>query len=393
MTRSHFSPLMQSKERLVAGLMSGTSADGVDVAIARIAGTGRGVRVAPLAFVHHAYDPVLREVILRNAEAATSTVREIALLDALLANHFADTIGAACRSAGIALDDLDLIGSHGHTLHHLPDAIPFAGRWVAATFQIGDLATLAVRTGVPTVGNFRSADVALGGQGAPLVPYFDWAVLADPHETRLLLNLGGIANLTFLPAGADRDDVVAFDSGPANMVIDSLARRLLGANYDQNGEAASRGNVDEELLERLLADPYFERTPPKSTGREMFGADFVEALIASRDPADDLLATATALTARSVALAIERFIEPQPEPDVLIVSGGGVHNQTLMRWLAEAVAPIPVRTADAFGVDADAKEALCFALLAHEFANGTPTSLPRVTGASRAALLGELALP
>jgi anhydro-N-acetylmuramic acid kinase len=225
------------------------------------------------------------------------------------------------------------------------------------------------------------------------VPYFDWALLAHPEDTRLLLNLGGIANLTYLPAGASRDDVLAFDTGPANMVIDALARRLLGVNYDRDGEAASRGRVDEELLERLLSDPYFARTPPKSTGREHFGAAFVEALVASGDPTDDLLATATALTARSVAGAIAQFVAPEPPPDVLIVSGGGVHNRTLMRWLASEVAPIPVRPADDFGVDADAKEALCFALLAHEFANGTPTSLPRVTGASRAALLGQLALP
>jgi anhydro-N-acetylmuramic acid kinase len=385
--------LLDAPERLVVGLMSGTSADGVDAAVARLAGTGRQLRMEALAFIHRPYDDVLREVLLRNAEAATSSVRELALLDALLARLFAAATRDACTEAGVQLSDLDLIGSHGHTFHHLPEPQALAGEWVTATLQLGDPAALAVQTGVPTVGNFRSADVALGGEGAPLVPYFDWALLADDAETRVLLNLGGIANITVLPAGGDREAVYAFDTGPANMVIDALARRLLGTPYDRDGEAAARGTPDEALLGRLLADPYFERPPPKSTGRERFGVAAVEELIATGAAPDDLLATATAFTVRSLADALERFVLPRHRPDVLIASGGGCRNPTLMRLLAEAVAPVPVRTADDYGVDADAKEALCFAVLAHEFVNGTPTSMPAVTGARRAARLGQLALP
>jgi len=385
--------LLDAPERLVVGLMSGTSADGVDAAVARLRGSGRGLSVEPLAFLHSPYDDVLREVLLRNAEAATSSVRELALLDALLARLFAAATREACEAAGVQLSDLHLIGSHGHTFHHLPEPQALAGEWVTATLQLGDPSALAVQTGVPTVGHFRSADVALGGEGAPLVPYFDWAILADDAETRVLLNLGGIANLTVLPAGGDREAVYAFDTGPANMMIDALARRLLGAPYDRDGEAAARGTPDDALLESLLADPYFQRPPPKSTGRERFGSAAVEGLVASGGRADDLLATATALTVRSVADALERFVLPRHLPDVLIASGGGCRNPTLMRLLTEAVAPLPVRIADAYGVDPDAKEALCFAVLAHEFANGTPTSLPGVTGARRATCLGQLALP
>lgn len=381
------------RERLVIGLMSGTSADGVDAALARFRGSGRDVEMETLSFVHDAYDATTRTALLRNAEAATSSVRELALLNALLARRSAAACLRVCEEAGLTLESVDLIGSHGHTLHHLPDPQPFAGSWIAATLQIGDPATIAAETGVPTVGHFRSADVALGGQGAPLVPYFDWALLADPAETRILLNLGGIANFTVLPAGASRDEVYAFDTGPANMILDALARRFLNRPYDRDGAAARRGQPDEALLAEMMADPYFERPPPKSTGRERFGVDFVEALIASGAPADDLLATATALTVRSIATAIDRFVRPHHEPAALIASGGGVHNRALMDGIAAAVSPMPVLRVDDLGVDGDAKEALCFALLAHEFANGVPTSMPRVTGASRATMQGQLALP
>jgi anhydro-N-acetylmuramic acid kinase len=383
--------LQDAPERTVVGLMSGTSADGVDAALARIRGSGRDIEIETLAFVQRPYDDVLRDLLLRNAEAGTSTVRELALLDSLLARLFASAVHEACEEAGV--ERCDLIGSHGHTVHHLPDPYAVAGQWVAATLQIGDPATLAVLTETPVVGHFRSADVALGGQGAPLIPYFDWAVMADDVETRAFLNLGGIANVTVAPAGGARDEVFAFDTGPANMVIDALARRFLGASCDRDGAAAARGTVHEPLLEVLLSDPYFAQPPPKSTGRERFGADYVETLVASGAPADDLIATATALTVRSVALAIEQFAYPQHQLDALIVSGGGVHNPVLMRWLAEAVAPVPVCSSKAYGVDPQAKEALCFAVLAHEFINGVPTSMTAVTGASRPAHLGVLALP
>lgn len=379
--------------RLVAGVMSGTSTDGVDAAVARIDGSGREVRIEMLGFAHKPYDAVTREALLRNAEDATSSVRELALLDVLLARHFAAAIERLCAEIGIPTGELDLIGSHGHTFHHIPTPQAMAGEWVSATIQLGRGSVLATLTGVPVVSDFRSADMALGGQGAPLVPYFDWAVLGDAGQTRLLLNLGGIANLSVVPAGARRDEVFAFDTGPANMVLDALARRLLRTPFDEDGRAAARGQPDAALLEALLADPYFARPPPKSTGRERFGSDFVERLVATPLSPEDLLATATALTVRSIAEAVARFVRPHHEPEVMIVSGGGLRNPTLMRGLAEALHPIEIRSSSDYGVCPAAKESLCFALLAHEYLNGVPTNLPRVTGASREAMLGQLAVP
>jgi anhydro-N-acetylmuramic acid kinase len=239
--------------------------------------------------------------------------------------------------------------------------------------------------------------MALGGQGAPLVPYFDYVYFTDALETRGLLNLGGIANLTLLPAGGTPDAVLAFDTGPSNMVMDILTQRFFDQPYDANGRLAADGRRIEPLLDALLADPYFQIAPPKSTGREYFGAPYVDGLIqhpeARSAHPQDLLTTAVALTARSIYQAYQRFIEPVQPMDVLIAAGGGVHNATLMHHLATDFAPIPVRTLQDYGLDPDAKEALCFAVLAHEFINGTPTNMPSVTGASRPTLLGKLCLP
>lgn len=263
-----------------------------------------------------------------------------------------------------------------------------------STLQLGCPATLATRLGAPVVSDFRAADLALGGQGAPLVPYLDDALFASDEETRGLLNLGGIANLTVLPRGAGPGAVLAFDTGPANMLVDALAQRLFERPYDESGRLAAQGVPDETLLARLLAEDYFQREPPKSTGREQFGAAYVAHLIAA-GPTDphDLLATATALTARSVHDAYTRFIGSVHPLDRLIVSGGGAHNTVLMAMLAALFDPIPIETTAAYGLDPDAKEAVLFAVLAHEWANGVPTNVPSVTGASRPALLGSLTLP
>jgi anhydro-N-acetylmuramic acid kinase len=247
------------------------------------------------------------------------------------------------------------------------------------------------------VGDFRSADVALGGQGAPLVPYFDYVTCTAPDEDRGLLNLGGIANLTVLPADGAQNEVRAFDTGPANMVIDALAERLFNEPYDPDGQHAADGTPDHDLLADLLEGDFFHREPPKSTGREDFGADYVDQLLGAAQSRslspDDTMATATLLTAGSVYQAYARYVRPDQSIDALIVSGGGVHNDALMTMLENAFSPIPVRSASAYGLDADAKEALCFAVLAHETVNGVPTNLPSVTGASDATLLGSISVP
>ncbi|RMH68597.1 MAG: anhydro-N-acetylmuramic acid kinase [Bacteroidetes bacterium] len=381
--------------RLVAGLMSGTSLDGVDAVVARLTGSGPAIRIEPLAFVSIPYPPALRALLLRNSAPETSSVLDLSQLNVRLAHVYAGAVRRVVAEAGLTVEALDLVGSHGQTVHHVPDPADCAGQAVTSTLQIGDPSVLANLLGVPVVGDFRLADMALGGQGAPLVPYFDYVCFADARETRGLLNVGGIANITVLPAGAGPEAVFAFDTGPGNMVIDALAQRLLGRPYDAAGAVAAQGTIDNAVLADLLSDPFFAQPPPRSTGRERFGAAFVDRLLGRMTgrPAADVLATATMLTAAAVYQAYARFIRPAHALDALIVSGGGVHNAFLLQKLADSFAPIPVRPTSADGVDPDAKEALCFAVLAHETMNRVPTSLPRVTGARRPALLGKICLP
>jgi anhydro-N-acetylmuramic acid kinase len=349
------------------------------------------------AFVHVPYPDALRSLLHRNSTETGSSVRELARLHVRLVSCYAETVDRVLDAAGQNRDALDLVGSHGQTVHHLPEPADCAGENVRATLQIGNPSTLATRLGVPVVGDFRSADVALGGQGAPLVPYFDYVTCTAPDEHRGLLNLGGIANLTVLPADGAPEDVQAFDTGPANMVIDALAERLFDEPFDRNGRHAADGTPDHDLLADLLEGDYFRREPPKSTGRETFGADYVDRLLGAAESrgldAADTMATATLLTAASVYQAYAQYIRSEQSLDVLVVSGGGVHNDTLMDMLGEAFSPIPVRSATKYGLDADAKEALCFAVLAHETVNGVPTNLPSVTGASAPTVLGSISVP
>ena len=385
-----FDRLARTGPRVVAGLMSGTSLDGVDAAIVRVEGSGAGARIETLGFVSEPYDAELRDALAACVEATTSNVRLVSQLHARLGDRFADAVVHALDAAGLAIDALDLVGSHGQTVQHVPEAEEVAGVPTRSTLQIGCPAILAARLGAPVIADFRSGDLALGGQAAPLVPYLDGALFTAPDETRVLLNLGGIANLTVLPPGGPPR--AAFDTGPANMVLDALTLRLTGRPYDEAGALAAQGTVDDLLVDDVLDAPFFRAAPPKSTGREDFGAPFVEWLVGRGPSAPaDLLATAAAVTARSIARAVREWVEPVP--DRVIASGGGVHNPTLLRMLADELAPIPVETTAAHGLDPDAKEAVLFALLAHEWANGVRTGLPAVTGATRAAFQGSLTLP
>jgi anhydro-N-acetylmuramic acid kinase len=385
-----FDRLARTGPRIVAGLMSGTSLDGVDAAIVRVEGSGAGARIETLGFVSEPYDAELRDALAACVEATTSNVRLVSQLHARLGDRFADAVVHALDAAGLAIDALDLVGSHGQTVQHVPEAEEVAGGPTRSTLQIGCPAVLAARLGAPVIADFRSGDLALGGQAAPLAPYLDGALFTAPDETRVLLNLGGIANLTVLPPGGPPR--AAFDTGPANMVLDALTLRLTGRPYDEAGALAAQGTVDDLLVDDVLDAPFFRAAPPKSTGREDFGAPFVEWLVGRGPSAPaDLLATAAAVTARSIARAVREWVEPVP--DRVIASGGGVHNPTLLRMLADELAPIPVETTAAHGLDPDAKEAVLFALLAHEWANGVRTGLPAVTGATRAAFQGSLTLP
>jgi len=376
--------------------MSGTSADGIDAALVEIDGEARDVRVERLADCCLPHPPALRQAILDLSDPATGRVRELCALDAALGERFAEAAIAAAASAGVALDSVDAIASHGQTVWHQPDPLCLGGVQATGTLQIGNPAVISARTGRPVVSGFRSADMAVGGQGAPLVPYFDWAVLTSDAESRAVQNIGGIGNVTHLPRGASLEDVIAFDTGPGNMLMDGLMRLLTGGalEMDAGGAWAALGRVIPALEDWILSRPFFAREPPKSTGRELFSRAFVEE-VAQRGRSlggsqQDIVATATHATAASISLAIRRWLAPRGGVDAVIVGGGGTRNATLMRWLAQMVAPARLTTHAEFGIPDDAKEAMAFALLGYETLHRRPSNVPGATGASRPVVLGSV---
>jgi anhydro-N-acetylmuramic acid kinase len=376
------------RERLIAGIMSGTSVDAIDVALVRI---DEGDRPHLVRASEHPFPNELRDRILVIAEPGGGDAQAVARLDFELARAYADALRAALDAGGLAPDVLDLIGCHGQTIVHLPDAP------TPATLQAGSGPALAALAGVPVVYDFRAADLALGGQGAPLIPFVDFLLFREmSRETCVgILNVGGIANVTLLPAGIDDPaQLVAFDTGPGNMVIDGVMRALTGDPYDRDGATAASGTVDDTLLASLLGYDYFRRELPKSTGREEFGARFVERLLhdAARQSLlpGDVVATAAALTAYSIAQAI-RGAPATHQPGLLVVGGGGARNPTLLGMLAGALPGTLVRPIDDFGWPSDAKEAIGFAILADAAVRGVPASLPNVTGAREPFVLGAIA--
>ena len=379
---------------LVAGVMSGTSVDGIDVALVEIDGSGFEQTVKPQAFHSFPYAAEVREAVLAVSNAETHT-SQISQLHFLLGHLYGDAVAETCRLAGVSLDQLELVGCHGQTIYHQPTASRLAGRDVASTLQIGEPALIAERTGAPVVADFRPADVAAGGQGAPLVPFVDYLLYRDDKRGRVALNIGGIANVTAIPAGGAPEDVLAFDTGPGNMVMDALADRFSeGADrYDHNGELAASGTPDETVLARLVAAEYFERPPPKTTGREAFGEEFVAGLVEEGLRPADLMATVNAFTAVTIAKAVERFVTPRMQVHDVIASGGGTRNPELMRRLGDLLPEIDLRTSDEFGVESDAKEAIAFAVLAYETFHHRPANVPSATGARHPCILGKLVWP
>jgi anhydro-N-acetylmuramic acid kinase len=363
---------------IVAGIMSGTSLDGIDVAIVNTDDRGFSVK----AFHTTPYPAKVREALL-----AVSTVADAARLSFLLGELYAKAVQSAGRGCGIRLQ---LIACHGQTIHHEGAPIGFLGRKIASTMQIGEAAVIAERCGIPVVSDFRPRDIAAGGHGAPLVPYVDYMLFRDKRRGRVALNIGGIANITAIPPKAKPEHVIAFDTGPGNMVIDALAAKATRGKqtYDKDGRLASRGRLHQALLDKLLAEPYYRRRPPKSAGREQYGREFVERLLATGLPVEDLITTATVLTAASVALGIRRFVSAPV--DDLIVSGGGAKNPVIMKYLAAFLPGVAIAASSEFGIDPDAKEAIAFALLGYETWRGRPSNLPSATGARRAVLLGKI---
>jgi anhydro-N-acetylmuramic acid kinase len=375
----------------VAGIMSGTSLDGIDVAIVDIAGRGWNKRIALRAFRTVPYPPPVRAAILGVSNTTTHTA-QIARLHFLLGELYAEAVWKTCRRGGVPAESLDLIACHGQTIFHEGDPSPFLGRKVASTLQVGEAAVIAERTGVPVASDFRPRDIAAGGRGAPLVPYVDYLLFRHRRRGRVALNIGGIANLTAIRPGAEPEDIVAFDTGPGNMVIDALVSEHTSGRlkFDRNGRIAARGRVDSDLLNKLLVDPYYRRKPPKTAGREEFGREFVERLIATGLPLPHLIATATALTAAAIAEGIHRFVLPRMSVDELIVSGGGAHNPRILSHLAAFLPGAAIATSSDFGVPLDAKEAIAFAVLGYETWHGRPANLTSATGARRAVVLGQI---
>lgn len=401
---------MGRRSRIIVGLNSGTCADGVDAVACEVTGRGAAMRVRLLGHFQRAYPKTLRERLLALMAPAATRTEELCRLDAEIGERFAE-VGAVLVDR-LGLSRIDLVGSHGQTICHLPPGRPTAGRRrggsIGCTQQIGDASRIAVRLGAPVVSGFRQADMAVGGQGAPLVPWTDYVLFRHPKKTRIVQNIGGIANLTWLPAGGGAADVVAFDTGPGNMVMDALVRRFTDgkASYDRNGRRAKRGRVNDAILECLLQDAFFELSPPRSCGREEFGERYVERILtrfrrADLSP-DDWVATATALTAASIALAYAGILAARcgrhPPADEIILCGGGAKNPSLVHFLERYVTfdgacNIAIRTTADFGILLDAKEAVSFAMLAAACVDGVPANLPQVTGASRGVVLGQVCSP
>jgi anhydro-N-acetylmuramic acid kinase len=377
---------------LALGIMSGTSADGIDVALVRA--TGRGASLEN--FASFPFRPAVQKSILRLAEGRPVTTREISHLNFLLGEVFADAALAACKKFRVSPSQVDVIGSHGQTVFHQGTPAAFNGRRVASTLQIGEPSVIAQRTGITTVGDFRPADIAAGGQGAPLVPFVDYMLYRHPRIGRVALNIGGIANVTVIPAGAMLSDVFAFDTGPGNMVIDALVRHYSRGRkrFDRNAEMASRGRLLPGLLRALLADKYFSKQPPKTTGREQYGEASIRGILSHsevrRAKPEDVVRTATILTALSIVDAFHRFIAPKAKIAELVVSGGGARNPLLMAQIESGLAGVKVRDAGELGVPADAKEAFAFAILACETLRRRPANVPGATGARKPVVLGKV---
>jgi anhydro-N-acetylmuramic acid kinase len=379
---------------LVAGLMSGTSVDGIDVALVEITGEGFEQKIETRAFRSIAFSAEVRQAVLGISNSPTHTAR-LSQLNFLLGELFGEAVLEICHAEGVDPKEIELVGSHGQTIYHQATPELLFGRKIASTLQIGEPAVIAARTGAPVVADFRPADMALGGQGAPLVPYVDYLLYRSAKKGRVCLNIGGIANVTAIPPRSGPERVMAFDTGPGNMLIDALVSQFSRGvqRYDKDGRMAASGKVNPELLSSLMKHEFVRRRPPKSCGREEFGTELVAELLGEGLSAPDLVATATAFTAASIADGIERFVSPQMHVDELIVSGGGVHNPQIMDRLKRQIPDAKVMASEELGVNSDAKEAIAFAVLAYETWHERPSNLPSATGARGPAILGKVVRP
>lgn len=386
-----FMELWNKPSRLVVGLMSGTSADGIDAVLTRITGSGTSTQVEQLGFYFLPFDSDTRRAILEICGGEHGGTREVCLLGTHLGRLYAQAVQELLQATGT--EKVDLIGNHGQTVYHIPEEMPYLNTTIRGTLQIGDPSYLAEAFGCPVVSDFRIRDMAAGGLGAPLVPYTEFLLYRSETEDVALQNIGGIGNITLLPAGCTLEEVTAFDTGPGNMIMDALVMKITeGAmGYDDGGRLAASGKVIPELLQWMLDDPYLDRQPPKTTGREYYGAEYVERLLSVGDYSlVDVLATATDFTAQTIALSLRRFAPRLPQR--LVVAGGGSRNPTLLQFLQNALPEVQVQTQEDLGMDSDAKEAVAFAILANEALFGICNNAPSATGAKHGVVMGRINL-
>jgi anhydro-N-acetylmuramic acid kinase len=394
---------MTGKPMVVAGVMSGTSADGINVALVRIGPTLASQSRTVFEFLGHAeyaYPKRVRAVVLATMNASQASVADLARLNFLLGELYAEAVMATERQVGTKVD---LVGCHGQTIYHQGEPQRFLGRSLTATWQTGEAAIVAARVGVPVVSDFRPADMAARGKGAPLVPFLDYMLFRDARLGRIVQNIGGVANLTALPPGGAASDVIAFDTGPGNMVMDAVTETLFSRPFDRGGRIAASGVVLGSVLSKVMRRSFFRRKPPKTAGREEFGREFVREFLRSfgRSRKQDVVATATALTAKSIAAAVEQFVLKNPRGKIragyqeMILSGGGAKNPVLVTMLTKELASVGVRVrlSDEFGLPSEAKEGVAFAVLAYETWHRRPSNVPTATGARRAAVLGKISYP
>jgi len=391
-----FLPL-KKKKKLIVGLMSGTSLDSVDAALVEIRNSGIKSKIKQLDYISYPFPPGLKELLLNNSNPGTGNVTDICRLNFLLSYIYIDAVKALLERSNIYFSDIDLIGSHGQTIHHLPAKQEFFGHTFGSTLQIGDPAVIAKKTGVVTVGDFRTGDMALGGEGAPLVPYFDFVTFSSKKKHRALLNIGGISNVTYIKKNSTPEEVIAFDTGPGNMMIDLLCRKYYNKEYDNDGKIASSGKLDKVLFNKMIStDEFINRKPPKSTGRELYGEVFLNMILNDKDhesiPKENIIASVTEFTAYAVYRNFELHIRTYPEE--LLVSGGGAENKFLLRKLSDYFGKkTKIKKVDSTGITSDAKEAVCFAFLANETLSFKPSNIANVTGAERRTILGKICLP
>ena len=383
-------PIISKKEKLVVGLISGTSMDGIDAALVRVCGSGEDTEVRIEEFICREYSDAARNLLL---SPGSLNVEMVSDLNFLLGQEFSAAVFDLLRKAALKTTDVDLVGTHGQTVFHNP---PSLGGTISSTLQLGEADVICETTGITTVGDFRTRDIAAGGEGAPLIPYVDHLLFSKTGKNVIAQNIGGISNCTLVTGKLE--ELLAFDTGPGNSLIDSVARLASGGekSFDEDGAIAEEGSVKKDLLRKLMKNPYFDIEPPKSTGRELFGEEMIARLFSLTEKKHlslpDLLRTLVEFTVCSIVSAYERFVYPCADIEEVILSGGGARNPVMVSRLREKLAPVRLCLSDDYGIPLDAKEAVGFAVLANETVCGNRANVPGVTGARDSTVLGKISI-